>query len=259
MIISKDSPVRLVECLKSLGITKYEALVYIALLRVMSATATEIHAASGVPRASVYPVLDQLQDKELVSVSQSMPKRFAAISPDDAVKRLLGRIERDADLARKALSGIHHERVKAEQGSEELIWNIYGRESIRKKITALFSGAEHTIRIIAHSQIFSADMQQALVTMADHIKIEIITSHWEGEIPKKMKIFNKKFPEMPRELDMGQVMMAGGVCIIDGCKVLVIVGSPQDDEVALFSESEGFVGFFIRYYNLIFDWVKNTY
>jgi len=26
--------------------------------------------------------------------------------------------------------------------------------------------------------------------------------------------------------------------------------------VALFSESEGFVRFFVRYYNLIFDWAK---
>ena len=80
-----DNPDRLVECLKSLGITKYEALVYIALLRVPSARATEIHETSGVPRASVYPVLDQLLEKNLVSVSQSTPKRFAAVSVEEAM------------------------------------------------------------------------------------------------------------------------------------------------------------------------------
>jgi HTH-type transcriptional regulator, sugar sensing transcriptional regulator len=53
-----DSSVQLIASLKSLGMTKYEALVHIALLRVMSPTASEIHDSSGIPRASVYPVID---------------------------------------------------------------------------------------------------------------------------------------------------------------------------------------------------------
>jgi hypothetical protein len=39
---------------------------------------------------------------------------------------------------------------------------------------------------------------------------------------------------------------------------MVIVGVGEEDAVALFSESEGFVRFFVRYYNLIFDWAKKT-
>ena len=85
MRLPSENPVRIIECLKSLGLTKYEALVYIALLKLASATASEIHEISDVPRASVYPVIDQLLDKGLVSVSQSAPKRFAAISPEDAI------------------------------------------------------------------------------------------------------------------------------------------------------------------------------
>ena len=77
---SPDS-VKVIDCLKSLGLTKYEALVYIALLKVVSATASEIHEISTVPRASVYPVLDQLQEKKLISIARSTPKRFAALSP----------------------------------------------------------------------------------------------------------------------------------------------------------------------------------
>jgi len=45
----------LIEMLKSLGLTKYEALVYIGLLKEPGATATRIHEVAGVPRASVYP------------------------------------------------------------------------------------------------------------------------------------------------------------------------------------------------------------
>jgi sugar-specific transcriptional regulator TrmB len=258
MKLPSENPVRVIECLKSLGLTKYEALVYIALLKLVSATASEIHEISGVPRASVYTVIDQLLDKGLVSVSQSAPKRFAAFSPEDAITRLMGHIERDAQYARDSLSLIYRERVGPGSGSEELIWNIYGLENIKKRFTDTISRAKQEIRIIAHPQFLSPDVQQKLISTANHIKVEIITPHWGGERPKKMRVYAIQHPEIPKELDKAKDMMAGGVCIIDNQKVMVIVGVDEEDAVALFSESEGFVRFFVRYYNLIFDWAKKT-
>ena len=66
MVEPAAQAVAIAESLKSLGLTKYEALVYIALLQASGATATEIHELSGVPRASVYPVLERLSQKQLV-------------------------------------------------------------------------------------------------------------------------------------------------------------------------------------------------
>ena len=86
MAESPEESLNIAESLKSLGLTKYEALVYIALLKVAGATATEIHEISGVPRASVYPVLDRLTQKNLVSVSNTSPKRFDAIAPDEGIR-----------------------------------------------------------------------------------------------------------------------------------------------------------------------------
>jgi len=255
MELPSESQARVIECLESLGLTKYEARVYIALLKIVSATASEIHEISGVPRASVYTVIDQLLDKGLVSVSQSAPKRFASISPDEAIARLMGRIERDAQDARDFLSVIYRERLSPGPESEELIWNIYGIEKIKKKFSDLISDARQEIRIIAHPQILSHDSIGKLTSKANTISVEIITHHWTGNIPKKMKIYIMKHPEIPKDLDKAKDIMTGGVCIIDSRSVMVIVGL-GDEAVALFSESEGFVRFFVRYYNLIFDWVK---
>ena len=253
-----DSSVQLIVSLKSLGMTKYEALVYIALLRVMSATASEIHESSGVPRASVYPVIDQLLDKDLVSVSQSAPKRFAAIPPQEAIGKLTARIEQDAKLALESLKIIHQQRMATEQGSGELIWNIYGIESIRKRLAELIAGAETDIRIIAHSRVFSAEVKETLEKSSGRIKTEIITPHWEGPVPKNMNLYLKKHPGLPKVPDKAKDMLAGGVCILDNNKVMVIVGSGEEDAVALYSESEGFVRFFVRYYSLINDWAKKA-
>jgi len=154
MKLPSDNPVRVIECLKSLGLTKYEALVYIALLKLESATASEIHEISGVPRASVYTVVDQLLDKGLVSVSQSAPKRFASFSPEDAISKLMEQIERDAQYARDSLSKIYRERTGQGSSSEELIWNIYGIENIKKRFTDTISRANQEIRIIAHPSFY---------------------------------------------------------------------------------------------------------
>jgi sugar-specific transcriptional regulator TrmB len=253
-----ESHIRLIESLKSLGLTKYEALVYIALLRVKSATATEIHESSGVPRASVYPVVGQLLDKDLVSVSESVPKRFAAAPPKEAIARLLSHIEHDAKYAIDTLSNLHHKRITAGDTGEELIWNIYGIASIRKKLVDLIIGAEKEIRIFAHPQIFSEEVREALGAAAIQTEVEIITPQWYGHRPEGMQIYITRVPEIPRELSEVKDLMAGGVCIIDRNRVLVIVGSGDEDAVALFSESEGFVRFFMRYYGLIIDWAKKS-
>jgi sugar-specific transcriptional regulator TrmB len=258
MKLPSENSVRVIECLKSLGLTKYEALVYIALLKLESATASEIHEISGVPRASVYTVVDQLLDKGLVSVSQSAPKRFASFSPEDSISKLMEHIEQEAQFARDSLSKIYRERTCPGSSGEELIWNIYGVENIKKKFTDTLSRAKQEIRIIAHPQFLSPDIQDNLISSAHHIKVEIITPQWAAEIPKKMKVYVLKHPEIPKELDKAKDMMAGGVCIIDNRSVMVIVGVGEEDAVALFSESEGFVRFFVRYYNLIFDWAKKT-
>ena len=251
-----EESARIVDSLKSLGLTKYEALVYIALLRVNGATATEIHGISGVPRASVYPVLDQLKEKDLVSVSQSSPKRFAALDPDDGIGNLLSRIEQDADAAKEALLTIHRECMNFERAGQELIWNVYGISAVRKKLIELLSHARHHVRLVAHPRILSEDIKKVLNQKAQQITIEIVTHEWDGGISGDMKVYEKKIPAIPKELDRAKDLMAGGIFIIDDHTVMVVMGSGDEDSVALYSESVGFLRFFTRYYNFIIEWAK---
>ncbi len=253
MDAAQEETAPVVNQLKSLGLTKYEALVYMALLKVTDATATEIHGISGVPRASVYPVLTQLQDKELVSISQSSPKRFAALPPKEGIGSLLARIEQDAKMAQEALSAVYRQRLSADRTSQELIWNLYGIAAIRKKLVELIGLAENSVRIMAHCQLFSDELTRALSVKSGQIKVEVFTHEWDTDIPPAIKVIVKKPPELLCEFHKEQDMMAGGVCVIDDRKILVVIGSGDEDAVALYSESEGFVRFFSRYYSLIRD------
>ena len=71
------------EALIGLGLTKNEAKVYLALLKLGSATAVEITKQSHVHRVNAYDVLERLQQKGLIATVFSAKKRvYEAANPE---------------------------------------------------------------------------------------------------------------------------------------------------------------------------------
>ncbi len=253
MAESQDELSNIAESLKSLGLTKYEALVYIALLKVAGATATEIHEISGVPRASVYPVFDRLIQKNLVSVSNTSPKRFDAMPPEEGISNLLASIEDNAQEAKKVLSDIFSQRIGVERGTQELIWSIYGLDNIHIRISDLVHHAKQSIRIFCNMQFFTPGMIETLETSGENIAIEIIVDQWTGDVPRNLKILIKKAP-IGHGID--NKIITGGVFLFDCKRVMVIMGPQNEGLTGLYSESDGFVRFFSSYWRFFKDWAR---
>jgi hypothetical protein len=239
------------QTLKSLGFTKYEALVYIALLGMEGATATEIHELSGVPRASVYPVLDRLVEKNLVTVSNTTPKRFSAIPPGEGIGNLLSRIQEDAHRAREILSEIYRTRVSVERGDQELIWSIHGEEKIATRLRDLIGGAKRRVQIVSSRTFLGRYLLPDLVRLAGSLEVEIIAGRWEGPVPPGMKVHIR---EPPMGHPGRRHMETAGIFIIDGEKAMVVMGSPGEAPAALFSESPGFLRFFSQIWSMNLAW-----
>jgi sugar-specific transcriptional regulator TrmB len=253
MAESQDELSNIAESLKSLGLTKYEALVYIALLKIAGGTATEIHEISGVPRASVYPVLDRLIQKNLVSVSNSSPKRFDAMPPEEGINNLLTNIEADAEEAKTVLSDIFSQRIGVERGTQELIWSIYGLENIHIRILDLIRHAKQNIRIISTKKFFTPGMIEALESVGEKVAIEIIVDQWPGQFPHNIQLFIKK-PPLGHEIQSKTV--AGGVFLFDCNHVMVVLGPQDEGLTGLYSESDGFIRFFSEYWRFLKEWAR---
>ncbi len=241
------------EYLKSLGLTKYEALVYIALLRVDGASAaTEIHEISGVPRASVYPVLDRLAQKNLVNVSNTTPKQFRATPPDEGITSLMKGIEKDAELSKEALNKIYQKKTETGRGKQELIWSIYGRENILNKLSDITSDIEGDLRAFCNWQFFEPYITDALEEKK--IKAVIITNCPDNTVFQtyegmEILIQENVFPEnAPGPMGKGDI---SGIFIIDSKRVMLIMGSTDLTPTALYSESPGFVRFFNSYWEFL--------
>lgn len=243
----------IVESLKSLGLTKYEALVYVALLQASGATATEIHELSGVPRASVYPVLERLSQKQLISVSNTSPKRFNPERPDEAIESLLRSVESDAARAKKILNTIYSQSSRIDRGDQELIWSIHGDVHIRARLLEILQGAEESILIIFYWDHLKAELMERLLSLRRDVKVEIITDGWNGPVPEQITVVVKAPPkEAPK--DPGTKWQAGCVFIVDKKKAMVVMGSKDAGFTALYSESVGFIRFFTMYWNFFSNW-----
>lgn len=241
------------DSLKSLGLTKYEALVYVALLQASGATATELHELSGVPRASVYPVLERLSQKHLVSVSNTTPKRFNPVKPDDAIDLLMRSIESDATKAKAELSRVFAEAARPPRGDQELIWSIHGDEQIRTRLLELLQGARSSVQIIFYWDHLKQELITTLLSLADTVRIDIITDRFPAPVPDRIHVTIRTLPE-PHGVSTGKYL-AGGVFIIDGKQAMVVMGSKEEGTTALFSEATGFIRFFTMYWNFFSSFV----
>ncbi|MCZ7391796.1 MAG: hypothetical protein O8C56_00510 [Candidatus Methanoperedens sp.] len=79
----------MLEKLRSFGLTKYEADVYLTLLRIGSVDANVIASTSGVPLGRIYGILSSLQEKKVIHAQETRPRKFAAVEPSTALKYLL--------------------------------------------------------------------------------------------------------------------------------------------------------------------------
>ena len=75
--------------LVSLGLARYEARVYLALIRRESYTAAEVAREADVPRQRVYDVLDTLVRRRLATVHPGRVATFSAVDPELALTRLM--------------------------------------------------------------------------------------------------------------------------------------------------------------------------
>jgi sugar-specific transcriptional regulator TrmB len=106
-MIDTPSPERLI----ALGLSRYEASVYLALLGYEDSTASEVADRAGVPRQRIYDVLLALRDKGLIAIREGRPARHMARSPAIALPALLATRQRAQALENERLARLIQQLV----------------------------------------------------------------------------------------------------------------------------------------------------
>ncbi|MFC3476764.1 TrmB family transcriptional regulator [Halobacterium litoreum] len=133
-----------VDALKRLGLTTYEARVFVALQKLGTGSASEVADIADVPRSQVYGAADDLEERGLVDVEQSNPTRYRPVDVDEARERLYRQLESESDAAFDYLDSVREEYGTADEQSES-IWTVRGESNVVSRAAQLVSAADERV------------------------------------------------------------------------------------------------------------------
>lgn len=167
--------------LEQIGLSKNEIKVYFALLELDQSSATPIVKKSGIPNSKVYPTIEKLIQKGLVSyVIKNNVKYFQASDPnnlieflDDKEKQIIEQKSKIEDLIPK----IELKRKLAKEKQESVVYE--GLDGIK----AAFNEILHTLKEGEEYYVFALDR-----TLARKDLILFFNNYHIKRIQKKIKV-----------------------------------------------------------------------
>ena len=155
-----------VESLRTLGLSNYEAQVFVALQGLGSATAQAVSEHSEVPRSQVYGAADDLAERGLVEVVESSPKTYRPVALSTARELLAERLEREKSRAFENLESIR--TTDADPTGEQDVSTLRGRRPIDDRIATLVESAARTVVFVAPAgESLTNDIADALCGAAE--------------------------------------------------------------------------------------------
>ena len=133
-----------IDSLKKLGLSTYQALVYLSLTYMISGTATEISLNSNVPRSKIYDVLKALGEKGFVEIERGRPIKYHVVPPTDVFRYHKEKILEELEETEMKLNYAYESQLSKIPAP---IWLIHGTERIIKKELEIISRAKKTINI----------------------------------------------------------------------------------------------------------------
>lgn len=234
-----------VEVLRDLGVTEYEAKVYAALLSLGPATAAEASSASGVPYSKIYVVLSKLENRGWVEAQGGRPVRYLARPPAEALEILLSeeskRLRKLAEEAKGSLESLYKRGAEMRKPD---VWVIRGLSSVVGK----------AVEIIGHAE---AEVLVSLPYLPEGGKEFLSILSLLGAKGVHVRILSTggarlKIPGV--EIRKRERLFGGGV-IVDGREVLLILGQ-QNDVIGIWSNEPGLARFAEEYFNYLWKGAK---
>lgn len=171
-----------IEALDQLGLTEYEAKCFVALVRIQSGTAKEISRLADVPRSRVYDTVERLHKRGLVDVQQSEPRKYRAISKDEALDRLRRDYDSSIEAAGTALEYVESAKTQEDKG----MWAISNADHVTDRVAALLDEADERVHfVVADASTLNQDILDRLAAAADRgvsILVEVASEEARGRI-----------------------------------------------------------------------------
>lgn len=195
---------RLIDSLKTLGLTDYEARVYSAIVHMDRAEVKEIYEFLGASKPNVYQSLKSLSDKGLVLTISSRPVMYKAVPYESALKHMMEAHKRAEEMAREEFAILEKHRRVVEP--PEVLWTLFGDKNIAHKLEEMLSGAKRSVKGIIPSN--GVGLLSHLKDKQVFADILIIGKAGKAsDVIKKYDLTDARIKEIKKGTGMTKIMM----------------------------------------------------
>jgi len=239
-----------VEALERLGLTSYEAKVFIALQKLGSGTARDVHRVADVPRSQVYSAAESLEERGLLDVQQSQPLQYRPVSIEAASETLRDRFEREQQRAVGYLESVRSDHAGDGDGQQEDIWTIRGREHITDRTVALVEDADDRVFLGTATPDFVTEALVEAVEGRIDAGVSVTVMSVDATVRDRFERFDGVVVERPPD-EVADNERAGRVLLVDDDTVLLSVLGEEElpgssDETAIWSAHTNFATVLIQ-------------
>ncbi|MGD0804102.1 MAG: helix-turn-helix domain-containing protein [Candidatus Bathyarchaeia archaeon] len=223
--------------LRDVGLTEYETMAYLSLVKAGELTANDVSSSTTIPYSKVYTVLDTLEKKGWVEVKGGRPRMYYPKSPVEALRsektRQEDRFEKNREMVVSELQAVYEHREIKEKPE---IWIIRGEDNIISRISETIIGAKKELMV-------------ALPVLPLPLIMKVIPT-FQTQMDRKLQIqllitreAEKALPDILVHLTEVRTRddMFGGGIVADGHETLLFLnqGIEREESLAIWSDHVG--------------------
>ncbi len=137
--------------MQNLGLTEYQARIYLTLLDLGGAIASQLPSLSRVPRTRIYSTMSQLHEKGLVEIIPEKPTKYVPVPIEAYIEKVAERKRLEASELEMNVDDYSLEfaitpTVEVQKAGR--FEAIYGRRNVRERLSKMYDGAKKEILLV---------------------------------------------------------------------------------------------------------------
>jgi len=220
---------KLIGSIKKMGLTENEAKAYVGLVALNDANARELHEFTGIPRAKVYEILNNLVNMGYASVRQGSPIHYQPVEPKEFVRKNRENFLKEFEIIETGLKSLDYEKE-----NESPIWYLKSKWTIDKKTREIIESSKESITIVCREENILFNYVEDLKKVKENVNILILV---EDETKYKdigIPVYKNKFIDFKdllnydndnelKKSDLKKIENGNGIMLLSDKKTAILI------------------------------------
>lgn len=213
--------------LEKLGLTEYEVKTLSTLFALREADSPLVARTAQVPKTRVYDVLDTLVEKGLVVKMSTRPKKYRALSPNEALQKLVNdkqnELQQWKNDALKLGKELEQSNAEALPNVDEKVLKVKSRTDFYKILAQEVDAAQEEVQGLTALDIHHHLLHDALSRAAKrNVSVKLSGFHPEE--------FKEKCQTMGKNVQLKDAQHGLHAYVMDGKKVVLLLSDLKKDQ-----------------------------